>query len=336
MKIKSRDIRDVLLQLAVALAIGLGIATLVSSDTVLSLLVQAVIYAVFALGVGILLRQNGLVSFGHAVFFGAAGYLVGWLLERDLMPGGLVIVVSILVIMVAAFVLGLIFARVPGIAFAMLTLAVGQMVYLFVARSRSFLGGADGLQIDWPSSLFGLPLAAFYEPASMFFISWTVLFCLVALLTLLFRSRFGSITEAVRDNEERARFIGIGRLLPRAMVYAISAGISAVGGVLSALYTGFVSPESLHWSVSGAALVMVILGGYKKLWGPVIGAIVYFLIKDYLGEVTAYWMAVLGALLILVVVFSPDGIAGALHQMAPQWRRQRRPLPTATPKRRTS
>lgn len=317
MKITKQDIIGVSFQLAGTLAVGLGIATFVASDTVLSLLVQSVIYAVFALGVGILLRQSGLVSFGHAFFFGMAGYLAGWLLQQGILSGGIIIIATILLTMLVAFVLGLIFSRVPGIAFAMLTLAVGQMVYLFVSRSRSFLGGADGMHIEWPSNIFGLPLAYFYEPSSMFLISWSVLFVLVAILTLLSKSRFGSITEAVRDNEERARFIGIGKLFPRAMVYAISGGISAVGGLLSALYTGFVSPESLHWSVSGAALVMVILGGYKKLWGPVVGAILYFLIKDYLGELTSYWMAILGMLLILVVVFSPDGIAGAIQSKLP-------------------
>lgn len=314
MKINQDDIRHVVTILAVATAVGLAITNLVSSDTVLSLLVQAVIYAVFALGVGVLLRQNGLVSFGHAFFFGAAGYLAGWLLQYPWMSGGLVIVGTVLLVMIVAFMLGLVFTRVPGIAFAMLTLAVGQMVYLFVSRSRSFLGGADGMHIEWPDQLLGLPLATFYEPSSMFFLSWMVLFVLVAILSLLFRTRFGSITEAVRDNEERARFIGIGRLFPRAAVYAVSAGVSTIGGLLSALYTGFVSPESLHWSVSGAALVMVIVGGYKKLWGPVVGAIIYFLIKDYLGELTSYWMSILGVLVILVVVFLPDGISGALSK----------------------
>lgn len=329
MKLNRDDIRAVLAPFAGALALGLGIATLVSSDTVLSLLIQAVIYAIFALGVGVLLRQNGLVSFGHAVFFGTAAYLAGWLLAQSNLPGEAVILLTLLGVVGVAFILGLVFSRVPGIAFAMLTLAVGQMVYLFVSRSRGFLGGADGMHIEWPSELFGLPLSAFYEPSSMFLVSWMVLFSLVAALSLLFRTRFGSITEAVRDNEERARFIGISKLFPRAAVYAISACISAIGGLLSALYTGFVSPESLHWSVSGAALVMVILGGHKQLWGPVIGAILYFLIKDYLGELTDYWMAILGALLIMVVVFLPDGIAGSLRQVWPL-RRSLSPMPDTT------
>ena len=110
---------------------------------------------------------------------------------------------------------------------------------------------------------------------------WSVL---LGGLALLLRGRFGAITEAVRDNEERARFIGIRTLLPRAALFALSAGITSVAGVLTALNTGFVSPESLHWSVSGVALMMVVVGGYKALWGPALGATVYFLAKDVLGD----------------------------------------------------
>jgi branched-chain amino acid transport system permease protein len=135
------------------------------------------------------------------------------------------------------------------------------------------------------------------------------------LLALLLRSRFGGITEAVRDNEERARFIGIQTLLPRAAVYALSAGVTAMAGLLSVLNTGFVAPENLHWSLSGVALMMAVVGGYKALWGPALGAVVYFLAKDVLGNYANHWMAIFGIALITVIVFSPTGIAGALQHL---------------------
>ncbi len=297
-----------------ALALGGVLTMLVSSGTVLSLFTQAIIYAVFALGVGVLLKQNGMVSFGHALFFGGASYLVGILLQLQLMPAELAILVALLAVTLAAFLIGLVIVRVPGVAFGMLTLAIGQMFFLTASRARGLTGGADGMNIDWPSRLFGLPVSQMLKPASMFLICWSTLVVVMFLLAWLMRTRFGGITEAVRDNEERARFIGITTLWPRAAVYALSALVTSVAGVLSALNTGFVSPESLHWSLSGVALMMVVVGGFKALWGPAAGAVVYFLFKDILGEHATHWMTIFGVALITVIVFSPTGVAGLFER----------------------
>jgi len=295
----------------VALALGATVAMGVSSN-LLSLLTQAVVYAVFAIGVGLLLRQNGMVSFGHALFFGFSGYLVGILLQMKVMPAELAMLVTLLALTVMAFLMGLVIVRVPGIAFGMLTLAIGQMFFLTASRSRGLTGGADGMSIDWPATLFGVAQSQLLKPGTMFLICWVTLIVVLLLLTLLLNTRFGSITEAVRDNEERARFIGIRTLLPRAAVYALSACVTGIAGLLSALNTGFVSPENLHWSLSGVALMMVVVGGHKVLWGPAVGAVVYFLAKDILGSYANHWMAIFGIALITVIVYSPSGIAGVL------------------------
>ena len=293
-----------------ALILGAAVAFGVSSSTLLSLLTQSIIYAVFALGVGVLLKQNGMVSFGHALFFGGASYLVGILLQLQIVSAELAILVALLGVTVAAFLIGLVIVRVPGVAFGMLTLAIGQMFFLTASRARGLTGGADGMNIDWPSRLFGFPMSQMLKPASMFLICWTTLVVVMFLLAWLMRTRFGAITEAVRDNEERARFIGITTLLPRAAVYALSALVTSVAGVVSALNTGLVSPESLHWSLSGVALMMVVVGGFKALWGPAVGAVVYFMFKDILGEHATHWMTIFGMALITVIVFSPTGVAG--------------------------
>jgi branched-chain amino acid transport system permease protein len=293
-----------------ALVLGAVVAFGVSSSTLLSLLTQSIIYAVFALGVGVLLKQNGMVSFGHALFFGGASYLIGILLQLQLMSAELAILVTLLAVTVAAFLIGLVIVRVPGVAFGMLTLAIGQMFFLTASRARGLTGGADGMNIDWPSRLFGFPMSQMLKPATMFLVCWSTLVVVMFLLAWLMRTRFGGITEAVRDNEERARFIGITTLLPRAAVYALSALVTSVAGVLSAMNTGFVSPESMHWSLSGVALMMVVVGGFKALWGPAVGAVVYFMFKDILGEHATHWMTIFGMALIAVIVFSPTGVAG--------------------------
>jgi len=316
----------IFLTAAAALVAGGIAATAVSSGTVLSLLTQATVYAIFATGLGLLLRQNGMVSFGHAMFFGTSGYVVGILLQLKAVPAEAAVVLAVLGVALFAFLLGLVVVRVPGIAFGMLTLAVGQMIYLTATRSRGLTGGADGMNIDWPSTLFGVEVSVLLEPHAMFALAWTVLVLVLLGLALLLRTRFGAITEAVRDNEERARFIGIRTLLPRAAIFALSAGLTALGGVLSALNTGFVSPEGLHWSVSGVALMMVVVGGARALWGPALGAIVYFLVKDVLGDYANHWMAIFGTGLIVVIVFAPQGLSGALQRFAPS---RPKPVPAA-------
>jgi branched-chain amino acid transport system permease protein len=160
----------------------------------------------------------------------------------------------------------------------------------------------------------------------MLMICWTVLVLVMLGLAFVLRGRFGAITEAVRDNEERARFINIKTLVPRAAVYALSAGVTAIAGVLAALNTSFVSPEALHWSLSGVALMMVVVGGTRLLWGPAFGAAVYFLAKDVLGDNSQHWMAIFGTALIVVIVFAPQGLSGLLLRLLP---RQRAALPHA-------
>ena len=299
----------------VALAIGGAVSAFTASGTVLSLMTQAVIYAVFASGVGLLIKQNGMVSFGHALYFGVTGYMVAIALQLQWMPAELAILAGLAAIAVFAFIIGLVIVRVPGVAFSMMTLAIGQMCYLAASRSRGITGGADGMNVDWPSTLFGVPQSVLLKPHVLFMVCWCALVLVVLAVALVLRGRFGGVTEAVRDNEERARFIGLRTVMPRAAIYALSATIAAFGGLLSALNTGFVSPETLHWSVSGVALMMAVVGGYRALWGPPLGAIVYFIFKDVLGDWAAHWMAIFGIALITVIVCSPTGLAGALERL---------------------
>lgn len=294
---------------------GVAIAFFTTSSSLLGMFAQAVIYAIFALGVGVLLRQNGLVSFGHALYFGAAGYAMGVILSLDWMPAELAIPVVLLAIGALAFLIGLVIVRVPGIAFGMLTLAIGQMAYLLVSRARGITGGADGMSINWPSTLFGVSQAVLLKPATLFLIAWVLMVVVTFVLLCILRTRFGAITEAIRDNEERARFIGITTTVPRAAVYAMSAVVTGVAGLLSSFNTGFVSPENLHWSVSAITLLMVVVGGFKRPVGPIVGAVIYFLFKDLLGDYATHSTAIFGAALIAVIVFSPDGITGAVERL---------------------
>lgn len=296
--------------------VGAALPGLIGSPLLQTLLTQAVINAVLATGVGLMVRQSGLVSFGHAAFFGLGAYIVVISTARHLMPIELATVVAIAVPVLLAFLLGLAILRVTGVAFSMLTLAIAQAFYELMLRWRALANGDDGLAANLPPRLFGAALSLFQQPASMIVICWLALMLVLAGFWLLTRSHFGTLTVAIRENEERARFIGYETLLPRAVVYAISAGIAAVAGVLFAFYNGFVTPDVLYWSLSGEALVMAVIGGTQTIWGPAFGAVIFFMFKDFAGDLTEHWPAIIGTTLIVVTVLLPRGASGALTAAA--------------------
>lgn len=296
-------------------AIGPLIAVFAPSTLMQSLLVQATSYAIFVLGIGILLRQNGMVSFGHGAFFGLSGYILGAMLPLKLMPPEVLVIGTIAAVTLIAFAVGLVIVRVHGIAFGMLTLAIGQAVYEAATRLRELTGGHDGLSLPLPRQLFGLPIKTFQQPASMLSLSWLVMVAALVLLTLFARSRMGVLTQAIRDNEERVRFLGYRTLVPRALVFALSAAITATGGVLFSLYSGFISPETVHWTTSGSGLIMAILGGTGAVWGPALGAFAYFFFKEAVGTFTTHWLSIIGVSLIFITVAFPAGLAGLVAQL---------------------
>jgi branched-chain amino acid transport system permease protein len=300
--------------LAIAIAGGV-LPTLVGSALLLTLLTQAVINAILASGVGFLVRQNGLVSFGHAGFFGLGAYIVALSATYHVMPIGLALALAILAPALLAFLLGLAILRLVGVAFSMLTLAVAQAFYELVLHWRELANGDDGIAAELPPRILGLDLSLFQQPGTMFLICWAMLILMLLGLRLLVESPFGTLTLAIRENEERARFIGFETIVPRAIIYAISAAIAALAGVLFTLYNGFVTPNVLYWSLSGEALVMAVIGGTRAVWGPALGAVIFFLFKDAAGDLTEHWPAIIGGTLIVVTVLLPRGVSGTITML---------------------
>jgi branched-chain amino acid transport system permease protein len=306
--------------LAVALAAGALLPLVVTSTLAITLLTQAVIGGILATAVGLLIRQVGVVSFGHAAFFGLAGYFIALPAKHGLWPAEMSIVLAVTAPTLLAFLLGLVIVRIPGVAFSMLTLAIGQAFHEFALRAREVTGGEDGLAIGLPKAVFGIATEIFQRPQSMFVICWVALVVILFGLHLMVRTRFGRITTAIRENEERARFLGYQTVVPRALIFALSALIGAIAGTLFALYNAFVSPEVLHWSLSGSALIMAIVGGTKLLWGPALGGVVFFFFKDLAGDLTEHWPAMIGLTLIVVTVALPLGVGGALVRLLERFR----------------
>ncbi|MBR1219782.1 branched-chain amino acid ABC transporter permease [Bradyrhizobium sp. U87765 SZCCT0131] len=300
---------------------GCFVPLVVTSPLTLSLLTQALIGALLATGVGFLVRQNGMVSFGHALFYGLAGYIFGVTVMRGYLPIELALIAALVVPTLLAFLLGLVITRIPGVAFGMLTLACAQAFYEMALKVRGLANGDDGLAITFPSRVFGIDVTLFQDPHAMFVVCWVVLMIVLGGLWLLMRSPFGLLTAAIKTNEERARFIGYETLLPRAAIFALSALLAAIAGVLATFYNAFISPDMLHWTLSGSALIMAIIGGTAAVWGPALGAIVFFFIKEIAGDATEHWPAVIGAILIVVTVFVPAGLSGLLARLVAGRRR---------------
>lgn len=311
-----------LLLLAAALASGMAVPMMVASSLLLSLALQAIIEAIFATSVGILIKQNGRISFGQAGFYGAAAYIAALIVERDLASPELAIVLALVIPTALAFVLGLLIVKIPGIAFAMVTLAIGQALYEVAYKWRPITNGDDGLAFSLPDTVFFLDSDIFLSPGSMFVVCWCVFVLVLFGYAWLSRSPFGQLTEAIRDNPERAQFIGYSITLPRALIYAFAAFVAACAGVLFSLYNGFVSPSIAHWSFSGAGLIMAIIGGPRLIWGPALGAIVYFWIKEVAGDYSDAWPAFVGAILIAVTLLIPSGFGGLLVSLFDRARRR--------------
>ncbi|MBZ0146177.1 MAG: branched-chain amino acid ABC transporter permease [Pseudorhodoplanes sp.] len=305
------------------LAAGPLAATLIDSPLIFSLLAQSTIAGLFALSVGFLIRQNGMVSFGHAAFFGLPGYAIAVWIPAGAVPGELVIFGAIIFTTLFAFVIGLAIVRVHGIAFGMLTLALGQGLYQAAARLRGVTGGFDGINLrHLPHDLFGLPVKLLQQPRSMLVVTWLIMALILTLVWLFSRSHWGRLTEAIRDNEERVRFLGYNTLIPRALIFAASAMIASIAGVLFIIYNAFISPDTLHWTASGEALIMAILGGTGAPWGPVVGAFIYFFLKHEAGTYTTHWLSIIGCAVILISALFPSGLAGviarSIHLLRPR------------------
>lgn len=307
----STDGTFLLLGLAVAVA-GFALPWLGLSRNLLALLTSAATMAILATGVGFLVRQAGFTSFGHAAFYGGAAYLIALMGAHSGLPAEVIVLAAPVIVTVLAFGLSFILLRTSGVAFSMLSLAVAQALYELMMRWRDIANGEDGLRLRLGRELFGLKLTFFQKADTMFLVSWGALVLIIVALVLFTRSHAGTLTFAIKNNEERARFIGYRTLLPRVAILTLSAFIAAIGGTLFVLYNGYVTPGLLHWSLSGEALIIAIIGGTRSVWGPALGAFLFICLRDVAGNYTTHWQAIVGLTLAAVVLLLPQGVGGAI------------------------
>jgi branched-chain amino acid transport system permease protein len=307
------NIRNVVTALALAGLLLLPLYTSVSGNTfALTLFARIVIFALAAASLNLVMGYGGMMSFGHAAYLGVGGYAVGILATEGIGSGFIQWPVALVASALFALVIGALSLRTRGVYFIMITLAFAQMAY-YVASGLARYGGDDGLTIYKRSNFGGL-----IDLSNRVQFYYVCLGCLFGGLYLIWRivnSRFGMVVQGLRSNEQRMQAIGFPATRYRLVCFVISGTICGLAGALLANNTDFVSPAVMYWTRSGDLMVMVILGGMGSLFGPVIGAIVYLMLEEFLSQVTEYWALIMGPLLLLIVLFGRGGILGVLGRL---------------------
>jgi branched-chain amino acid transport system permease protein len=298
-----------------ALALVPMIATPLDAPFYTGLFARVMIFAIAAVSLDLILGYAGLVSFGHAAYFGIGAYAVGILSFHGIGNGFAHFAAALLAAAAAALVIGFVSLRTSGVYFIMITLAFGQMVY-FLGVSVNRYGGDDGLNISRHSDFAGL--IDLGDQTVLYYFVFAFLLAVLLLGSRVVQSRFGVLLQGIKSNEPRMVAIGFPTFRYKLAAFVIAGAVCGLAGALFANLTLFVSPSIMHWTRSGEIMMMVILGGLGTLFGPVFGAAAYLILESVLSRLTEHWQATLGPILILVVLFSKSGLLGLI---APRERR---------------
>ena len=288
----------------------LGVIAKIYSTFYLRFGTELLIFGLFALSVDIIMGYTGLVSLGPAAFFGIGAYAGALTLLKLANSIWLVLAITLVLSWMVAWLIGYLSIRIKGVYFAMLTLAFAEMFHELAFNWQSFTGGSDGLTgVPRPEigiSPFALSLG---NPYVFFYFVLVVVILVYYCCVRLVNSPFGHVLQAIRDNEERAEFIGYDVRIFKRRSFVISGIIGGVSGSLFALLR-FVDPDVLHWFISAEVLVMNLFGGMGTLYGPIIGAMIFLFSKDLISSYTEHWRLILGVIFVGFVIYSPRGIVG--------------------------
>jgi len=281
-------------------------------------MMKALCYAIFACAFNLLLGFTGLLSFGHAAFLGAAAYATGWLVRSAGFSPELGVLAGMLGAGALGLVVGLIAIRRQGIYFAMVTLAMAQMVY-FVWLQAPFTGGEDGLQGVPRGKLFGLLSLA--DDLTLYYVVLAVFVAVFLFILRVVHSPYGQVLKAIRENEPRAVSLGYDVDRYKLLAFVISTALAGLAGSLKTLVLGFATLSDAHWSLSGEVVLMTLLGGMGTFAGPVIGAFTIIGLQDFLADRVGSWInVIIGVIFVVCVVAFRRGFIGELLA----WQRRRR------------
>ncbi len=277
---------------------------------------RVLVFGLAAMSLNFLLGFTGVLSFGHAAYFGLGAYGTGLVLKFLAPSTPLALVLGMLLGGVAGALLGALIVRRRGVYFAMVTIAFGQVFYYIAFRWHSVTGGDDGLRgfhrqpVDLGFATIDIvnnTIAFYYFVLGCFAVA-------VGVMAFLLRSPFGRTLLAIRENERRARYLGIPIEQHIWLAFVVSCLFMALAGGLDALLNNFADPHEIHYSRSGDLVIMAVMGGMRSFWGPLLGAAIFVVLEDYVSSLTQNWMSFIGLLFVVVVLLFPRGFLGFLQQ----------------------
>jgi len=273
-------------------------------------MMKALCFAIFACAFNLLLGFTGLLSFGHAAFMGSAAYATGWLVRSAGWSPEFGLLAGVVIAGALGLVVGLIAIRRQGIYFAMITLAMAQMIY-FVCLQAPFTGGEDGLQGVPRGKLFGLiPLA---NDVAMYYLVLAVFVVVFMLVLRIVHSPYGQVLKAIRENEPRAISLGYDVDRYKLLAFVLSTALAGLAGSLKTMVLGFATLTDVHWSLSGEVILMTLLGGLGTFAGPVVGAFTIIGLQNFLADRVGSWVTVIiGVIFVVCVIAFRRGFVGEL------------------------
>ena len=282
-----------------------------------ALAVNILIFGLFAVGFNLLFGYTGLLSFGHAAFLGVGSYATGMAIVHAQVPWPAAIVLGVVAASTTGVVMGYLAIRTRGIYFSMVTLALAQIVYYAFYKAEVYTGGENGLRgvVVEPMQIGSFTLD-FTQPTVKYYIIWAFVAAAMWFVSRILASPFGAVIEAVRENEKRAAACGYDVARSKLLVFVLSAALCGLAGSLRALHLSVVPIDSLSYLLSGQAVMMSLLGGMGTFFGPFVGAALFLYLEDIVTSMTKHWMAVIGVVFMVFVLFFPRGVWGTLlHQL---------------------
>lgn len=292
-----------------ALAGGIALVALpfALSDFWIFIAIEVLAFSLYAVTFNVLLGYGGMLSFGHAAFFGVGGYAAGLLFKRAGLPAGLAIallpIVAMAVAATAAAIIGFFSVRRAGIYFAMLTFAFQMLLYTIALKATGFTGGDDGITGLRAPGVLAQPLYYYYYALGLIGASLYVLSRVVS-------SPFGYTLRALRSNPRRVHAIGVDVRAHQLATFVISGAFAGLAGALFAVSNGNVFPGWLNWTASATPIVMAVLGGVHSFLGPVLGAAVYVVLEVLISGRTEHWPLFMGLVILALVLLMPNGLTG--------------------------
>ncbi len=296
------------------------------------LFTYGLVFAIAALGFNLLLGYTGLLSFGHSAYLGAGAYTVAFMVRYlGVSSMELYIVGGVAVVAVISAVFGFVCVRHTRIFFAILTLALSQVLWTLAYKFFWITGGSDGMRVPFSKMTLLGGLIDFSGGGTYvkfvntyYYYVLAIFFICVLVMWVIIHSPFGKTLQAIRDNETRARFLGVRIRRYRWLAFLISGMFTGLAGILWVPLNGLTTPDILHWQQSGKIVFFTVLGGFRNPIGPIVGAVTYNYLEVYAVAVTQYWQMFLGGVLIALVLFLPGGMVGALSRLGSRLSRKAR------------